>query len=83
MATASTTARRRAPAAQPAPAFPTCAACGDVLFENLLGELLCLRPRCEQLRQVVGHREEAHPHSLLVEALLLDEVEDEPPETAP
>jgi hypothetical protein len=37
------------------PALPVCASCGRVLFENLAAELLCVWPRCELARQVVGH----------------------------
>jgi hypothetical protein len=39
----------------PRPPLPVCQGCGRVLFENLATELICVWPRCELVRQVVGH----------------------------
>lgn len=51
------TVARRAPNGRYAkqPANPThCGTCGNWLAEGLLGNLRCLRPRCEKYRVVVG-----------------------------
>lgn len=33
---------------------PRCDTCGWTLAENLLGQLVCVKPRCEQYRVVAG-----------------------------
>lgn len=36
------------------PKHPVCDTCGDTLAESLLGQLRCLRRRCDRYREVAG-----------------------------